>query len=107
MPRKKEASVVTVLDYFETAPLEAAKLALQLASRAIRKREEPTKKKDKPQGASGAAGTATTQTPPAATEGKSTGAAGKRRETQAPPVGQPPAAAAPEIQAPPVTVPAV
>jgi hypothetical protein len=48
MPRKKEATVVLVLDYFEQAPLEAAKLALQLAARAVKAREPKAREPRKP-----------------------------------------------------------
>lgn len=79
MPRKQEPTVIAVLDYFETAPLEAAKLALQLAGRALRKRE-PIKKAERP--------AKVPQAPPAAATA-SAAAEGKKRTAQAPPVGQP------------------
>lgn len=39
MPRKQQPKVVDVLEYFESAPLDAARLALELAARAVKKRE--------------------------------------------------------------------
>jgi hypothetical protein len=81
MPRKQEPTVIAVLDYFEKAPLEAAKLALQLAGRAIRQRE-PKAKPDKPAKEPAAGQPAQARAPRRA--------AGT---TQAPPAGAPPVGA--------------
>jgi hypothetical protein len=78
MPRKQEPTVIAVLDYFETAPLEAAKLALQLAGRAVRGREPKAAKEKTPS--------------PAALPVPRRRAQGT---TQAPPAGTPPAPAEP------------
>lgn len=108
MPRKKDASVVIVLDYFESAPLDAAKLALQLAARAIKKRDTTpagpakTKKRESastaPTAGAPASGPSTgaSATPPAAPGSE---AKAPRATRQAPPAGAPPAQAAPPAAA--------
>lgn len=80
MPRKQEPRIIDVLDYFEHAPLEAAKLALQLATRAVRLREPAKKADKKPVNAT---------SPTAATPAPAADKGSRARTTQAPPVGQP------------------
>jgi hypothetical protein len=90
MPRKQEPTVIAVLDYFETAPLEAARLALQLAARAIRKRE--------PKLAGGGKKQPATTTVVVETEKPVKPAKVKPATAeQAPPVGQQPAGAVPAV----------
>ena len=47
MPRKQEIKATQVLEYFTAAPLEAAKLVLELSTKAVKLRE-PKKPADRP-----------------------------------------------------------
>lgn len=79
MPRKQELPAVKVLDYFGTAPYEAAVLVLQLAGQAVKMRApKPAAEKTKKPSAQAAVDAATrSSTGPAATtssQGAGTGA---------------------------------
>ena len=100
MPRKQEIKATQVLEYFTAAPLEAAKLVLELSTKAVKLRE-PKKPADRPArntahagSASGAGASPVSETTAAA---PSTEAAAPRRRAArsstapAPPMGSAPA----------------
>jgi len=109
MPRKKELEAVQVLEYFGTAPLEAARLVLQLAGRAVQLRTPkpqggkpaPSPRKGAPQTAGAPAvaeiGTTTVSAVPPAAAPAAASPPPRRRPAQAPPAGVPPAGEAPPV----------